>query len=382
MLKLTCQNILRFICALFVVSMTTGSLAESKSDSSQKWPLLLSIKNTSEFEPGSRIVALGDLHSDFRAFEAILIGMKIVNKDLEWIADKTTLVINGDILDKGNNSRAIIDTLMRLENEAKLAGGRVITILGNHEMFAMIGNINSSLKDDRERYSDLAIEGESIEATYRRVFSTSTVYAEWISNLPSAVIVGKTLFVHAGIEDWIDEVDLNELNATVQAWVKHFQGISEKPPTNTQWVVRQRGPLLTRKLAMGYIEKQKVDGWLHKIGVDRIVVGHTRTKKLLPDLEHKNYGAKVVMIDTGISRYYGGKLSALEIDKDGHVSAKTFPRPGNSKNKGKDWRKEKDSDRHKKAIERAVKKRQYRSQRNQKLGLCSEIILGPKLRGH
>ena len=44
----------------------------------------------------------------------------------------------GDYLDRGTDIRQVLDLLMRLEREAKSAGGQVIALLGNHELMNFV----------------------------------------------------------------------------------------------------------------------------------------------------------------------------------------------------------------------------------------------------
>jgi hypothetical protein len=56
-----------------------------------------------------------------------------------------------------------------------------------------------------------------------------------------------------------------------------------------------------------------VDAILAQHGVGRIVVGHTPTSGVI----WPQYGGKVVMIDTGVGKVYGGYVAYLEITPQG-----------------------------------------------------------------
>src|SRR5208282_3857873 len=58
-----------------------------------------------------------------------------------WTGGKTTLVQVGDVLDRGPKPREAMDLLMSLEKEAPQAGGRVVGLLGNHEMMNIMGDL-------------------------------------------------------------------------------------------------------------------------------------------------------------------------------------------------------------------------------------------------
>ena len=94
-----------------------------------------------QFEDVDRVVALSDLHGDHGAFVDTLTAAEVVDSEQRWAAGETHLVIVGDILDRGDDSRDSMDLLMRLEKEAESAGGRVHVLIGNHEAMVLIGDL-------------------------------------------------------------------------------------------------------------------------------------------------------------------------------------------------------------------------------------------------
>jgi serine/threonine protein phosphatase 1 len=68
----------------------------------------------------SRTIAIGDIHGCLDPFQQLLAALKITADD--------TLVILGDVTDRGPESRGVIERLLELRNECRL-----ICITGNHE---------------------------------------------------------------------------------------------------------------------------------------------------------------------------------------------------------------------------------------------------------
>ena len=89
----------------------------------------------------ARIVAVGDLHGDYDAWEAIARGAGLVDAKGRWTGGKTTLVQLGDVPDRGPDSLKIIHQLMKLQREASRSGGKVIAMVGNHEAMNMTGDL-------------------------------------------------------------------------------------------------------------------------------------------------------------------------------------------------------------------------------------------------
>ena len=87
-----------------------------------------------------RVVAIGDVHGGFDQFTAILKEAGIVDKNRKWAGGKTIFVQTGDLVDRGPDSRKALDLLRQLEKDAPKTGGRVIALLGNHEVMRVIGD--------------------------------------------------------------------------------------------------------------------------------------------------------------------------------------------------------------------------------------------------
>jgi fructose-1,6-bisphosphatase len=75
-------------------------------------------------EPPETLIAIGDVHGDFDDFVAILQRTGLIDKQNHWSGGKTTLVQNGDLLDRGPKPREVMDLMMALEKESAQAGGR------------------------------------------------------------------------------------------------------------------------------------------------------------------------------------------------------------------------------------------------------------------
>src|SRR6476469_7886853 len=82
------------------------------------------------FQDVARIVAIGDVHGGFDEMVAVLRGVGVINEKNKWSGGKTQLVQTGDVVDRGSDSRKVMDLLMDLEKQARKAGGMVHPLLG------------------------------------------------------------------------------------------------------------------------------------------------------------------------------------------------------------------------------------------------------------
>jgi len=122
------------------------------------------------FDGVERVVAIADIHGAYDAMVSTLQNADILGEDLSWVGEKATLVIVGDILDRGPKSRAAMDLLMRLEGEAESAGGRVQVLIGNHEAMILTGDMRyvsgpeyaafaeDEVPEERARWFDLYVQ--------------------------------------------------------------------------------------------------------------------------------------------------------------------------------------------------------------------------------
>jgi hypothetical protein len=259
-------------------------------------------------EPG-RIVAIGDLHGDLRAFGAIGLACGLLDEPGNWRGGGAHLVLMGDLVG-GEHSRLLLNALMRLEREARRAGGRVHALLGNHDLLPIAGRFGKLTRGERRDYRKSDFHGKG-------------PYAEWVLGRPTILKIGRTLFVHAGLDRWALDIDPAEVNARVRAWIAHLQGAGPKPPDETRWLFDDDdGPMWTRAFrARGRRPKdapsrKTIRAILDRLGAERIVLGHSPTDDSAIVLDHPHYGDSVVLIDTRISDEERGRLGALTIEGD------------------------------------------------------------------
>ena len=153
-----------------------------------------------EYPETDRLVIIGDIHGDLKRFKNILIDAKIINNNLEWIAEPSnTIVVQlGDQIDSANriesanNWEILEDTEMiyftnTLDNIAISKGGRVISLIGNHELMNTQGNFSYvSQKSNKEtRINDYHPNGK-----------LSVI----LSKRPVVLKIGKLFFCHAGLK--------------------------------------------------------------------------------------------------------------------------------------------------------------------------------------
>ena len=256
-----------------------------------------------EYEHNNRIVIIGDIHGDIRRFKDILIDAKIINKNIEWIAEpKNTIVVQmGDQVDSINRDRTLEEWevlpdiemiyFTNLLNKIALSkGGRVISLIGNHELMNTIGNYSyvsdKSLKDNYKR---------------QELFKPGGTLSAILSQRPLVVKIGQLLFCHAGLTlEHLNILskynkDVSYINTIWKNFIKNNAILIEDKEIFEDIILDGDGILWTRDLD----EKGDLIKMLEKLGCVYMFVGHSVVEQVKLINDHVWY------TDTGISRAFG-----------------------------------------------------------------------------
>ena len=223
---------------------------------------------------GQRVYAIGDIHGRLDLFEALLAAIDRDDAEraaTEWYPAATTIILLGDLIDRGPNSAGVITAARQL------AERRAVTLIaGNHEemLLRALGDVEvlrGFLRyGGRETLLSYPVDPLLLDSAedYEtiRQHMIATIPAEDIAYLQQGEAmarIGDYLFVHAGIRPGVAPEEQSE--------------------RDLRWI---REPFL------GYPEDH---GFV-------VVHGHT----IIPEPEFK---ANRIGIDTGA--YYSGRLTAL-----------------------------------------------------------------------
>jgi hypothetical protein len=320
-----------------------------------------------------RIVAVGDLHGDLAAWRAIAQAAGLTDSQGRWTGGETVLVQTGDVVDRGPDGLKIIEDLMRLQREAGRSHGRVVALVGNHEAMNMTGDLryvsaadfaayangnserlrqqtyeaNKAQLEASFRLKDPALTSEAIKADWlaatplgalehKAAWSPTGRIGRWVVGNPAVALIDGNLFLHGGIGPAYTHVTLDEINRQVAA------ALAAQAAARDAIINDPAGPLWYRGLVMQEPETpgagaseasapstptppsvvEQLDEVLPAFGAKRMVIGHTPILSGIAVLE----GGRLVLIDTGISSAFGGKLTYLEI-LDGTLSPHVVARP-------------------------------------------------------
>ena len=259
-----------------------------------------------------RLVAIGDLHGDLAAARAALRTAGAIDERDRWIGGDLVVVQTGDILDRGDDEQAILYLLAKLETEAKAAGGALVMLLGNHELMNGAGDLRYVTAGGMTDFDDVpGLDPGKLAQVPERArkrlaaLGPGGPYAKRLAAHNVIAIVGDTIFSHAGvIGEWVTQVDA--VNQATRCWLDGQAGGLEAAPTA---MTSDESPVWTRAVGLESTDCAQVTAALGKLGVERMVVGHTvqQTINALCD------GA-VWRIDVGMSQAYGGPIEVLQLE--------------------------------------------------------------------
>jgi hypothetical protein len=279
-----------------------------------------------------------------------------------WAGGSTTLVQMGDVTDREPDSLKIIRSLQQLQKQAPRKGGRVVVVLGNHEAMNLVGDLRYTTPGEFAAFADSQSAARreriyeanraSIEAQYRAknpaltpqairqawmavtplgwvehrlAWSPTGELGRWATSNPAVVRIGDTLFVHGGLSAEYAALGIDEINRRVAAAMAKaddsatsilfddlgplwYRGLATRDPRADPDGAGKAGTAARPRLPI----EQELAAVLAATGAKRIVIAHT---PILSGIS-VGYGGRLIRIDTGISRFYGGPLTWLEIIGD------------------------------------------------------------------
>jgi hypothetical protein len=211
------------------------------------------------YPPVSRLIAIGDVHGDLKATILALKLAEVIPQqsnesnidNMHWCGGNSWVIQLGDQIDRcrpdelekncikefsdvfedeGSNMK-IIKLFLRLDEEASEEGGRVLGLLGNHELM----NVDKDFRyvspkeflefvPQKDRTTKYTNDGYPLgyyhrTKAFQRGGSISSMYG---IKKKAITIVGSFVFVHGGLSrDLMKKYTLSEINNVVSKWLQN-----------------------------------------------------------------------------------------------------------------------------------------------------------------
>lgn len=203
-----------------------------------------------------RIIGISDIHGEYEKLCRVL----------EKIAPKKddTLVFMGDYIDRGKKSREVVDKIIDMKNVCNC-----VYLTGSHE-YAML----HAKSDEYYNYLFWNYGGDATAESYDGFDNIMKVHGNFFNSLKFYYIIGKYLFIHAGVRIGVPLEEQSEED-----------------------MVYIRSAFYTKRHHLPY----------------KIIFGHTEFDS--PQVQEDK-----ICIDTGCGKYKNAPLTAIVIDKNGNES--------------------------------------------------------------
>jgi hypothetical protein len=254
-----------------------------------------------------RIVALSDIHGQYGLLVKLLRAHHVIDNDDHWSLGPATLVVAGDVFDRGPQVTEAFWLLYSLQQQAAAAGGAVHFVLGNHETMVLYDD----LRYVNQKYLKSA---QLLGRSYPALYGADSVIGQWLRTRPVMLQIGDTLFLHGGIAPQnLDLVrGLDATNTLYQASVGLPKDQVKAAPDTARLFDGKTSPIWFRGYFDGQMATDQVDTLLKDLDLKRIVVGHTS----MPHVS-SFHGGRIIAIDSSIKNGENGELLFIE---DGAVS--------------------------------------------------------------
>ncbi len=179
---------------------------------------------------------IGDIHGYDDRLTSNLISAGLMTDNLNWCGENATLWFVGDYFDRGPDGISVIETVMRLQKQAEQVGGRVMALLGNHDLQLLAAHHfrhRASTGPGKTFLTDWQRNG-GIANDLARLASR---HIDWLNSLPMMVQEDERLFIHAdshvythygetveAVNDWFADLLTSE---DTEAWDKVLSRFSE-----------------------------------------------------------------------------------------------------------------------------------------------------------
>ena len=293
----------------------------------------INISQPATIPDAPRIIVIGDIHGDVERLVKLVKSIGLFSNDLQWIAEpKNTVVIQlGDQIDSLSRSSdnnqdgwekypdvEVLQLMDRLDANAQAGSdgkGRVISLLGNHEIMNTQGIFNY--------VSNMSMDALGGFANRAALFSPGNQFAQILSRRNIVVSIGPFLFSHGGLlPEHLDAVYNNfiTINNCMQKYLRG-EGLSsdELFVINNVIVHPETGIVWLRK----YVELadhqpdilvQLIDNVCQRTNTMVLFVGHNTMETI-----KRTANGKLYFTDAGFSRAYsihGDYVEVIEILKN------------------------------------------------------------------
>lgn len=260
-----------------------------------------------------RRIVIGDVHGELAGLTDILRHAELIDDRDAWTGGRSLLIQTGDVIDRGPHSLECVRLLRALQSQAPAAGGEVVRLCGNHELMLLQADY---------RYANFT-DPAGLARDIRDEIAAGKMLASFSDD--------SRLYTHAGLRSAIRIAVEDQGESKTSAGPLTRGGLKK--------LSDRLNSILVSSLEEGDLESHpifhvdRVRNGRHAIGgifwgdyslikasegaydIPQIF-GHTPTGRSSVDHSH---ALKLIDIDAGMCRVYGGNRVCLEITPEGEI---------------------------------------------------------------
>jgi hypothetical protein len=248
-----------------------------------------------------RLGCIGDIHGDIDRMNLILMQDGWIDDQHKWIAEDSTLVFIGDLADRGKHGIKVIESVMRLETESQDSGGKVVSLLGNHDAMLVAKAMDLSGQRGRRIHDmDYWFNYNGGDVGEAKDLADNSAMFTWLQSRPALYREARTLYQHVDSVLYYtkqsEKTTVSDINEVLHQGMKTMDGAWEIFGQMCEYRYWDQALYRTHEKLVESIEKYMFD-----MDVDRIVHGHSRHEKNEPLIY---LDGKIVNVDGSMSEGY------------------------------------------------------------------------------
>jgi len=235
----------------------------------------------------SRIVAYATplKTSEQSSQQTFLQGLRqreLIDENQQWQGAATHVVNLGDLFDESSVLVSNLDAVIRLQAQARAAGGGIHFLLGSPQLRKLTDSLG---KPQIARTPSI---------------TPDSLHGRWLLRLPAIIKINRTLFTYGGLTPLVRQLGIDSTNANTQVALRSAMASSPLLP-QIRPLLGASGPLWYRGTAACHslLETQALEQVLNALDADRVVI----TNAALPaDQISSRLREKVLVIGSGAQR--------------------------------------------------------------------------------
>jgi hypothetical protein len=258
--------------------------------------------------PEPRLCIVGDVHGYVRELRGGLERSGLIDANAHWAGGQACLAVLGDLMDRGPEGVGVIELLIRLQREAAKQGGKVVVLMGNHEVL-FIGARRFGALPTESRGGGFLADWQRLGGVASDLEGLTDEQLNWLMDLPAMALERDHLLVHADSLLYAEHGStIDEVNASVRAIVR---------TQDREALLMFLREFSARYVFQGAEGPDRLDLFLNRFGGSRVVHGHSpiaRVAERPPEsvrepLVYAN--GRCINVDPGL--YLGGPGFVFEV---------------------------------------------------------------------